>query len=281
MRNKFRTLGFILIGIASLLIIMGIVFSTTTNNKKPVNKKEEKIEENTIFMVENKYKDYPIEKQIALILASDYIRGQANVDNLVEANYSDNIFSFKYIIKKDDNGKDDTIEINTNDFVIYNLNRVSYEGDNPNTVSISGYEEILYTTKNMVYDLAKSNKYKVGNTFSHKKMMKILDILKDSNLGEYIETVEDNDYKLKTYIAIPNNKVSFTFEKSDGSYLTIYNVLYDISSWNIYGVDSRQISSRYAFQEYISGYLIDKNIDLEEDYYNEIKKEIGTFLDSQ
>lgn len=281
MKNKFKILGFILIGISFLLITLGIVLGNIDikDKNETTSRKEENQEENVGFVVKNIYTDYSLEQQIALILASDYIKDQATIDNLVEAKYDNNQFSFKYIIKKGEGDKNNTIEINTNDFVIYNLNTVIYDNDIPNSLNVNEYDDILYTTKNLVYDLAKKNNYTVGETFNHKKMMAILDILKESNIGEYIETVEDNGYKLITYSAIPKDKVSFVFKKDDGSYLNIYNVLFDISSWNIYGVDSKQISNKYEYYEFISGYLVDKTIDVDVDTNNKLREEIGTFLD--
>ena len=72
MKNK--VVGFILIIIAFLLIISGVIINVLDKGKVGDNTTKG---EDFGFVVENKYQDYTVEQQIALILASDYIKEQA------------------------------------------------------------------------------------------------------------------------------------------------------------------------------------------------------------
>ena len=282
MKNGLKKLGFILMIIAGLLIIIGIVWSVINSNNNTDKKlaEEGEVGGNLDFVVENIYQEYSIDQQIALILASDYIGDQAAIDNLKEVNYSDNEFRFEYIIKKGESDyTSDKIEMVTSDFVSYNLYVVTYDDEMPSNSSISGYEGLLYTTREMVYELAKNNNYVVGETLDKTKMMAILDILKNTDVGSYIKKVEDKGYKLRYYSAIPKEKITFAYEKADGCHLEIYSAINYSKIWNVYGSDVKKLSDKYEYVESIKEYVIDEDVHLDDDSYNKIKKEIGTFLD--
>ncbi len=280
MKNGLKRLGFILIIIAGVLIIVGIVLSINASNKgKKISQGTEK-EENFDFVVENKYKEHSMDQQIALILVSDYIRDQAVIENLEEVSYSDNEFRAEYITRKGESEyTSDKVTITTRDFVSYNLYCEYNDSEIPRTTSLSGYEGFLYTTRNMVYDLAKNNNYVVGETLDDNTMMTILDILKQTDAGSYIKIVEDKGYKLRKYSAIPKEKITFIYEKADGSYLEVYSAINNSKIWVVYGSDIKKLSDKYKYVELISGYVVDETIHLEDSSYNKLKAEIGTFLD--
>ena len=280
MKNGLKKLGFVLIAIAGLLIIVGIVLSINATNKGKKISQDDQKEENFDFVVENKYKEHSIDQQIALILASDYIRDQAVIDNLKEVSYTDNKFRFEYITRKGENDyTNDKIEIETSDFVSYYLYSVVYDAETPKSTSIPGYEGFLYTTRDMVYDLAKNNNYVVGETLDNTKMMAILEILSKTDVGSYIKTAEKKGYKLRKYSAISKEKISFIYEKADGSYLEVYSAINNSNIWIVYGSDTKKLSDKYKYVELISGYVVDETIHLEDDSYKKLKAEIGTFLD--
>ena len=254
-----KNIKYIILFIIFLVLVVGILLLILNTNKNRMN---------------NLSKD----KKIGYLLLDESLDDPIEIDRMnVVYDKKTNVFEVGYIINDNEGSYDDEIVISTSDFVDYSVSTTYFKEGIPSTVSSNGPELINYKVKNEAIKLAKELNYSVGDVLNTRQYKKVLGILNETKIGDYIKIFEKNGYDLENYYSLKNNNIGFLYRLDDKNFLEIKSYNNNSKGWSVYGISKKKLSKDFSSAS--GNYVIDKNITLDDKQSKEIKNIIKDYLD--